>query len=65
MTHSERLASDPTYADAFVTYMRLGDEVDAANDGAIHHTYPADIADRMVAAINHQYARARRVFFAM
>lgn len=61
-THTERIANDATYARLAAEYDRLGSEVDAATDGALHHAYPADVADRMVWAINRQYASAANAF---
>lgn len=62
MNITERLASDPTYARLHAEYVRLTSEADAASDGALHHAYPADIADRMAYAIERKYDNARAAF---
>ena len=64
MTHTETLASDPTYARLHADYMQAAGEADAASDGALHHAYPGDVADRMAAAIEHRYVAARNAFLA-
>ena len=64
MTHTDALATDTTYARLFREYMAAHSEADAAHDGALHHAYPADIADHKAVAVEHRYREARDAFVA-
>lgn len=43
-----------------IAVLRAGDELDAATDGALHHAYPADVADAKYYAAKHAYDRAAK-----
>ncbi len=49
--------SDPVFSALIANVNRLGDELDAANDGALHHAYGAR-ADMMVDVLNFRYRAA-------
>jgi hypothetical protein len=56
----DRLATSDEHRTLMIEAYRLGNELDAAYDGALHHAYDAMTADRMMDAIEYKYDRARK-----
>jgi len=61
-SHATLIATDETYRVLAARRDRLGDELDAATDGAFHHSMPAEMADVRLALTHREYDRAVREF---
>lgn len=56
---ADRIA-DPVERDLWLAHQRAGNELDAANDGALHHAMNRAAADAACRAIDWEYARSGR-----
>jgi hypothetical protein len=55
-----RLGTSDEHRALMIDAWKLGSELDAAYDGALHAAYDAMTADRMMDAIEYKYDRARK-----
>ena len=56
------LAADATYVALMIAQTDAATAYDAATDGALHHAYDRDTADRMYYAVKREYDRASSEF---
>ena len=57
LAHSGK-AHDATYVRLLMALTDAGSAYEAADDGALHHAYPADVADAKYYAVKRDYDRA-------